>query len=82
VHGEEPCPSLPTPVVLPDAAEALGPALDAWDAFLAEQVAAHDVNGFVSIVVYDQQVLWSKGYGKQNFTDPNSPPPTADSIGL
>jgi len=77
---DEPCPSLPTPVVLPDAATALQPSFAELDALLTAQTREGKVPAFISVVVYDQQLLWSKGYGLQNFTDPSSPPPSADSI--
>ncbi len=30
------------------------------------------------MVVYDQEILWFQGYGKRNYFDSNSGPPTID----
>lgn len=79
--ADRPCPVLPLPVPLPDLAQQLASTIQEFDQFLARNVADNGITGFISILVYDQQVLWSNGYGRQNFTDENSPPPTKDSIG-
>jgi len=77
------CPDLPTPVPLPGgfAADAgLAAALAQVDRMLQGNVSAVGIPGFVAAVVYDQDMVWFKGYGRVNFTDPTSGPPAMDSM--
>ncbi len=79
--ANKPCPSLPLPVSLSDVSSILGPALKAYDLLLQSAVSNENLAGFVSIVVYDQQIVWSQGYGRRNFSNPeDDAAPDADSL--
>ena len=77
----EPCP--PLPPVASSAAIAADPqvvaAVGAVKALLAEK-AAQLPSGMVASVVYDQQTLWSGGFGKRNKFDPASATPAATDL--
>lgn len=36
--------------------------------------------GMIATVVLNDTIIWAKGYGKANFTDPSSPPPNIDHL--
>lgn len=50
------------------------------DVMLAAGVARNEIPGLMFTVVYDQDIIWNKGYGKNDpfGSDPN--PPTIDSV--
>lgn len=74
------CPRPPLPVAVPDLSALLADELVALDSYLNTTLTAAGVGGFVGIIVYDQQIVWFNGFGKQDVFDPQSGPPTADSI--
>lgn len=44
-----------------------------------EWVTNNTIGGFIATVVYDQDIVWSKGYGSANVFAPGTPPPTLDN---
>jgi len=50
------------------------------DAFLSAQQQSLQLPGLVCSVVYDQDILWSNGYGLNNPFNPKSGPPTVNSV--
>lgn len=43
-------------------------------------IKENNITGFITSIVYDQQVLFSKGYGLRNYMNTSSPPPTGDDL--
>lgn len=49
------------------------------DLMIDEWVTNNTIGGFIATVVYDQDIVWSKGYGSANVFAPGTPPPTLDN---
>eukprot|EP01114_Cavostelium_apophysatum_P020226 TRINITY_DN6724_c0_g1_i1.p1 TRINITY_DN6724_c0_g1~~TRINITY_DN6724_c0_g1_i1.p1 ORF type:complete len:512 (-),score=105.75 TRINITY_DN6724_c0_g1_i1:76-1611(-) len=76
------CPIYPQTVPLTADAFAtfISPALGELNAMLQTQQEVLDFPAVVCAVVYDQELVWSNGYGVQNPFDAQSPKPSADSV--
>ena len=83
VAAQQTCPQYPECVRIPNFSVApIQNALRALDSLIQNAVQTQNLPGVVVHVVYDQTDVFYKGYGRQNFTNPQSPPPTKDSFGL
>jgi CubicO group peptidase (beta-lactamase class C family) len=77
------CPEFPKPVPIanPTRHSAIAKALARLDAFLSNQTSNNpQIPGFMAVVVYDQSIVWGKGYGYKNPFRKQDGPPTLDSI--
>lgn len=55
--------------------------LDEIDNYIESNVIAeNNITGFITTIVYDQQVLFSKGYGLRNYMNKSSGVPTGDDL--
>eukprot|EP01084_Bolivina_argentea_P078636 142711_1 len=43
-------------------------------------IKENNITGFITSIIYDQQLLFSKGYGLKNYMNQSSPPPTGDDL--
>ncbi|KAL6058890.1 Beta-lactamase-like protein 2 [Balamuthia mandrillaris] len=80
LHGA--CPEYPVPVPIPnlESNPTINVALEDVDELLAKAAKKNNLPGLVAIVVYDQEVVWSKGYGENDPLHPSGTPPSVDSI--
>jgi len=73
------CPQYPMPVPLSASNPTIAKAISTVDELLTE--AVKQIPGFVATIVYDQDVIWTKGYGRRNpFNPGDTSPPTQDSV--
>eukprot|EP01084_Bolivina_argentea_P078637 142712_1 len=43
-------------------------------------IKQNNISGFITTIVYDQQLLFSKGYGLRNYMNASSGPPNGDDL--
>ena len=43
-------------------------------------IKENNITGFITSIVYDQQLLFSKGYGLRNYMNQSSGPPSGDDL--
>jgi len=78
--NSEPCPYYPSPVSLPKPIPlALLNVLSEIDYFLKTQLTQLQLPGLVISIVYDQEIISSKGYGFNNPFNTSQGPPSIDS---
>eukprot|EP01114_Cavostelium_apophysatum_P008470 TRINITY_DN2098_c0_g1_i1.p1 TRINITY_DN2098_c0_g1~~TRINITY_DN2098_c0_g1_i1.p1 ORF type:complete len:510 (+),score=94.29 TRINITY_DN2098_c0_g1_i1:84-1613(+) len=80
VSAIENCPIYPQTVPLTPNNEYLAPMFENLVSFLKNMQQNLSLPGLVCSVVYDQDIMWTGGYGKNDPFDPNSEPPTIDSV--
>jgi hypothetical protein len=74
------CPRYPIPVPIPKNDTSIQDVLKKLDHYFLEIIQKNSMPAFMINVVYDQDIIFSKGYGKANPFNPKSPPPTGDSL--
>eukprot|EP01084_Bolivina_argentea_P245460 410967_1 len=73
------CPSYPPPTYLDPSV--FSNILNEIDQYIEETIMKeNNITGFITTIVYDQQLLFSKGYGFRNYMNTSSPPPTGDDL--
>ena len=56
------------------------PILDEINQFLANVTTTNNVPGLISTIVYDQEQIFTQGYGSRNVFNSSSPPPSGDDL--
>eukprot|EP01132_Coremiostelium_polycephalum_P011352 gene11352-13899_t len=73
------CPDYPTPIELNQNDPLLIKAYQQVDQIIQDGMNQTGLLSFVATIVYRDQIVWSKAYGKVNPLDENSPPLTIDN---
>ena len=56
------------------------PILDEINHFLANVTKTNNVPGLISTIVYDQQQIFTQGYGSRDVFNSSAPPPSGDDL--
>lgn len=77
-----PCPTRPKIQPIPNITTNafIQQALYEVDQLITNAVSQFPLPGIVATIVYDQEQIWAKGYGKRDFFNPQSGPPSTSDL--
>eukprot|EP00039_Didymoeca_costata_P013981 m.219539 g.219539 ORF g.219539 m.219539 type:complete len:573 (+) comp15915_c0_seq6:117-1835(+) len=58
----------------------IAPLIQEIDMYFTKELVEEQWPGAIATIVFNNQQIWTKGYGKRNFSDPKSGPPTGESL--
>ena len=77
-NGVEGCPDYPP--IVPLDQSSFESILEQIDEYLNEVTTTENVPGFISTIVYDQNQIFTKGYGSRDIFNSSAPPPSGDDL--